>query len=89
MKVKNKITNHCKQLRLPAIGEQVQKMADQAAATGISYLEFAENLLDAEIKYRNHKDQERKIKTARLPGRRHAVSQTGAVKRTHLAGSKL
>ena len=68
MKVKNNISNHCKQLRLPAINEQVQKMADQAATAGISYLEFAENLLAAEIKYRNHKDQERKIKTARLPG---------------------
>ncbi len=68
MKVKNKISSHCKQLRLPAINEQVQKMADDAAATGISYLEFAENLLNVEIKYRNHKDQERKIKTARLPG---------------------
>ena len=59
---------YCKQLRLPAIGEQVQQMADRASAAGISYLEFAENLLDVEIKYRNHKDQERKIKTARLPG---------------------
>ena len=67
MKVKNKISSHCKQLRLSAIGEQVQQMADQASASGISYLEFAENLLDVEIKYRNHKDQERKIKTARLP----------------------
>lgn len=68
MKVKNKINSHCKQLRLPAIGEQVQQMADQASAAGISYLEFAENLLDVEIKYRNHKDLERKIKTAKLPG---------------------
>ena len=35
---------------------------------GVSCLEFAENLLNVEIKYRNHKDQGRKIKTARLPG---------------------
>ena len=68
MKVKTKITNHCKQLRLPAIGEQVQQMAELASAAGISYLEFAENLLDVEVKYRNQRDQERKIKTARLPG---------------------
>lgn len=67
MKVKNKISSHCKQLKLPAISEQVEQMADQASATGISYLEFAENLLDVEIKYRNQKDQERKMKTARLP----------------------
>ena len=74
MKIKNKISNHCKQLRLPAINEQVQKMADKAAADGISYLEFAENLLDTEIKYRNHKDQERKIKAARLPGTYNLLS---------------
>ena len=43
MKVKNNISSHCKELRLPAINEQVQKMADDAAAAGISYLEFAEN----------------------------------------------
>ncbi|HCN84983.1 MAG TPA: ATP-binding protein [Sphingobacteriaceae bacterium] len=67
MKVKNNISSQCRQLRLPAIGEQVQQMADQASATGISYLEFAENLLAVEIKYRNNKDQERKIKAARLP----------------------
>lgn len=68
MKLKNKISSHCKQLRLSAIGEQVQQLADQASTDGISYLEFAENLLDVEIKHRNQKDQERKIKTARLPG---------------------
>jgi len=67
MKVKNKISDHCKQLRLPAIGEHAQLMADQASAAGISYLEFAENLLETEVKYRNQKDQERKIKTAKLP----------------------
>jgi len=68
MKVNSKISNHCKQLRLPAINEQVNQMADQASAAGISYLAFAENLLEVEIKYRNQKDQLRKIKTARLPG---------------------
>ncbi|MEJ7740711.1 MAG: hypothetical protein WKF97_25115 [Chitinophagaceae bacterium] len=35
MKDKNKIINHCKQLRLSAIGEQIQQMADQASAGGI------------------------------------------------------
>jgi DNA replication protein DnaC len=68
MKVNKKISSHCKQLRLPAIGEQVQRMADEAATSGISYLQFAEDLLELEIKHRHQKDQERKIKTARLPG---------------------
>ena len=68
MKDKNKIINHCKQLRLSAIGEQVQQLADQASTGGISYLEFAANLLEVEIKHRNQKDQERKMRRARLPG---------------------
>lgn len=68
MKVKNKISSHCKQLRLPAIGEHVQQMADQASGAGVSYLEFAEKLLDVEVRHRNLKDQERKLKRARLPG---------------------
>ncbi len=67
MKVKNKIDMHCKQLRLSALGGQVQQLADAAAAEGISYLEFAGRLLETEIAYRNHNDMLRKIKFARLP----------------------
>ena len=36
MKVKNKIDQHCKQLRLSALGGQVQHLADAAAAEGIT-----------------------------------------------------
>lgn len=67
MKDKNKVISHCRQLRLPAIAEQVQQMADQASSTAISYLEFATNLLEVEITHRYHKDQERKMKRAHLP----------------------
>jgi len=67
MTVKNKISSHCKQLRLAAIGEQVQQLADQASTDGISYLEFAGKLLDAEVKYRQGREMQNKIRTARLP----------------------
>jgi hypothetical protein len=67
MRVKNKIDQHCKQLRLSALGGQVQHLADVAAAEGISYLEFAGRLLETEIAYRNKNDMLRKIKFARLP----------------------
>ena len=67
MKVKNKIGIHCKQLRLSAISEQVQLLADQAAEEGISYLEFAARLLETEINHRNQNDMLRKVKAARLP----------------------
>jgi DNA replication protein DnaC len=67
MKTKDKIHAHCKQLRLSALAEHVQSMADQAAAEGISYLEFVDQLLDIEIKQRHHRDMDRKVKVARLP----------------------
>jgi DNA replication protein DnaC len=67
MKIKNKIDQHCKQLRLSAIGGQVQQLADLAATEGISYLDFAARLLETEIAHRNQNDMLRKIKAARLP----------------------
>lgn len=42
-------------------------MADQAATDQISYLDFAEKLLEVEIKHRHQRDLERKLKAARLP----------------------
>lgn len=67
MKVKNKIDQRCKQLRLSAIGGQVQQLADLVASEGISYLDFAARLLETEIAHRNQNDMFRKIKAARLP----------------------
>jgi DNA replication protein DnaC len=63
-----KVLGYCKQLRLPAIAEHIVQMADQASNNGVSYLDFATSLLDVEVKQRKLKDQERKMKTARLPG---------------------
>jgi DNA replication protein DnaC len=67
MNDKNKIISYCKQLRLSAVEQHVHTLADQASAEGISYLEFALRLLNAEISHRNTKDLERKIKVAKLP----------------------
>lgn len=67
MKVKDKIDMHCKQLRLSALGSQVQQMADQAASEAISYLDFAVRLLETEIKQRNQNEMLRKVKFAKLP----------------------
>ena len=67
MKTKNKISSHCKQLRLSAIGEQVEQLADTAAAEGVSYLEFAARLLETEITRRNQNEMIRKEKSAKLP----------------------
>jgi DNA replication protein DnaC len=67
MKIKNTIDQHCKQLRLSALGGQVQHLADAAATEGISYLEFAGRLLQIEITHRNQNEMLRKIKFAKLP----------------------
>ena len=67
MKANNKIRTHCKQLRLSAIAEQIQQLSDNAAAEGISYLEFASRLLETEINHRYQNDLRRKVKSARLP----------------------
>lgn len=61
------MSSYCKQLRLNAVGEQVNNLADQASAQSISYLEFAERLFEVEVNHRNARDLERKIKVARLP----------------------
>jgi len=67
MKLNAKIIQQCKQLKLPVMAEKVQPMADQASADGSSYLEFVSALLDAELKHRQQRELERKIKDARLP----------------------
>lgn len=67
MKQIKKIENQCKQLRLAKIAEQVSTLSDQAAADGISYIDFTGRLLDVEIQHRNQRSLERKLKEAMLP----------------------
>jgi DNA replication protein DnaC len=66
-KDKHRISSHCKQLRLSAIADQAEQLADTASAEGISYLEFASRLLETEITRRNLNEMARKEKAARLP----------------------
>jgi DNA replication protein DnaC len=81
-KDKHRILSHCKQLRLSAIGEQIEQLADTASAEGISYLEFAARLLETEITRRNHNEMARKEKAARLP----AMHELRAYDCTHAEG---
>jgi DNA replication protein DnaC len=67
MKLKTQIQQQCKQLKLHTIAQNVQTQADQAAASGSSYLEFISSLLEAELANRRSREIERKIKEARLP----------------------
>ena len=49
MKSRKKINDPCRQLRLTAIGIQVEKERDDAPIQGISNFELAEKLFDVEI----------------------------------------
>ncbi len=67
MKQIQKIQSYCKQLRLPSIADRAVVLADQAAAEGISYLEFTTRLLQAEMAHREQRTLQRKLKEAMLP----------------------
>lgn len=67
MKTIKKIQSHCKQLRLAAIAEHAVHLSDQAAAEGMSYLEFIERFLSIEVNHKEDRTQQRKIKEAMLP----------------------
>lgn len=73
MTIKNNISSYCKQLRLNALADQVQQLADQASSDGISYLEFAGKLLEVEIQHRRNKELLTQIKMARLPTRHNLL----------------
>lgn len=61
------IQNQCKQLRLPAIANTINETVMEAEKKKITYLEFLDQLFDAEINQRMEKDKERRRKHARLP----------------------
>lgn len=61
------IQQHCKLLRLPTVGGQFQKMADQAARDKRTHTGYLEALLSAEVEDRERRTIERRLKEARLP----------------------
>lgn len=61
------IEHQCKQLRLPAVGTQCQKLADQAVREKQSHLDYLETLLAAELEEREHHTVQRRLREAHLP----------------------
>jgi DNA replication protein DnaC len=61
------LNQHCKQLRLPAVGSQYGRLAEEATAQNQSYLEYLEVLLCAEVEERERHVIERRLREARLP----------------------
>jgi DNA replication protein DnaC len=61
------IQQQCKVLRVPAIGSQFARMAEQAVREKQSHLDYLEALLSAELEERERNTVERRLRDARLP----------------------
>ncbi len=65
------IKKQCQLLRLSAVADQVDELANTAASAEISYLEFLKQALDLELDGREKKNLARRQKLARLPLNHH------------------
>jgi DNA replication protein DnaC len=61
------IQQQCKLLRLPTIGSQFARLAEQAERERRGYLSYLEALLAAEVDEREQRTVERRLKEAHLP----------------------
>jgi DNA replication protein DnaC len=61
------IQHHLKRLRLPAIGRQHKKLAQEAAQENRPYEEYLLRLLEMEVAQREERAQQRRIAQARFP----------------------
>jgi len=61
------IQQYAKQLRLPTLGDQFARLAEEAVKEKQSHLSYLEALLEAEVEERDRKAVARRIQEARLP----------------------
>jgi DNA replication protein DnaC len=61
------IRQYAKQLRLPTVGDQFARLAEQAVKEKQSHVSYLEALLEAEVEERNRKAMARRIQEARFP----------------------
>ena len=61
------IRQYAKQLRLPTVGGQFARLAEQAVKEKQSHLSYLEALLEGEIEERGRKAMARRIQEARFP----------------------
>ena len=61
------IRQYARQLRLPTVGEQFARLAEQAVKGKQSYLSYLETLLEAEVEERGRRAMARRIQEARFP----------------------
>ncbi len=61
------IQQQCKDLRVPAIGSQFARLAEQAVREKQNHLDYLEALLNAELEERERNTVERRLRDAHLP----------------------
>ncbi len=61
------IQQQCKALRVPAIGSQFARLAEQAVREKQNHLDYLEALLNAELEEREQNTVERRLRDAHLP----------------------
>jgi len=61
------IKQHCKVLRMPAVGSQFVSLAEQAAKENQTHCGYLEALLAAEVEERERNTVDRRIREAHLP----------------------
>jgi len=61
------VKNHCKQLNLTAVCNELDNVLQEAEKNKVSYLELLKTVVETEINYRLKKDLENRTKQARLP----------------------
>jgi DNA replication protein DnaC len=61
------IQQQCKLLRMPAVGSQFERLAEQAVREKQSHLGYLEALLNAELEERERNTVERRLRDAHLP----------------------
>ena len=67
MSVAKPVQQYAKQLRLPTLGDQFARLAEEAVKEKQSHLSYLEALLEAEVEERDRKTVARRIQEARLP----------------------
>lgn len=58
---------HCKTLRMPTVGAQFQKIAEEALREDHSHIRYLDALLSCEVEEREHRTVHRRLKEAHLP----------------------
>src|SRR3970040_2955124 len=61
------IATLCKHLKLPTVGREAQRLAEEARRQGITHLKFMAQLLMAELREREERRAARRIKEAGFP----------------------